>query len=199
MLSNNYKTVFHPEKGVKGMIQETFVTLDGYSQKCMDNSNLQMNLMFSLWDNQSLWQENNTIVAENQELLANYIRLICEQISQNFNDSMKYSIPEAKMRICKQITTLIQFCEEKQKSFNAETLQKLKIVFEICYAIIKSFQTESKETSFTTILEDCENRLLVFFNHYEEIYLFEKGTILNIRRGLFKKESIEKLLSSSKL
>ena len=197
MFSNEYKTVFHPEKGVKGMIQETFVTLDGYSQKCMDNSNLQMNLMFSLWDNQSLWQENNRIVAENQELLTNYIRVICDQIVQNYFDHIKYRIPEAKIRICKKVIALIHLCEEKQKYFNTDIFQKLKPVFEICYAIIKDLQFETNDISYTKNLKSCEDRLLVFFNNYDEMYLFDKKTILNIKSGLYNREKIKNLLSIS--
>lgn len=194
MFNNEYKTVFHPEKGVKGMIKETFVTLESYSQQCFNNSTLQMNLLFSLWDNNSLRQERDVILSENQELLVDYIRSICEQINQNYSDYVKYRIPESKIRICKQIISLIHLCEKKQKSFNEIILQQLKSVFEVCYAIIKDLQC--RDTFCSNNIKKCEDRLLTFFNIYEDTYLFQKEVILNIKNGVYK-EQIAKLINNT--
>ena len=125
----DFKTVFHPEKGTKGMIQETFATAAAFCRIQNENNAVAWNNYFLMQDNTFLQQQIVDLKDENRLLMSKYtesdIHTLCTQIQQSYDDFCKHGIQEFKDRTLSGIAAFVKKCKEN-----------------LCFRGVSSHQTE---------------------------------------------------------
>lgn len=191
-LEPDFKTVFHPEKGIKGMIQETFATPEAF-YRVQNESNA------AVWTNYFLMQDNNFLrqanvdleyknEALNSKLAEKEIHTVCFRIQQSYDDFCKYGIPEFKERTVAGITEFVKICKQNYDNYDENLKKQIKESFEVCYEILFHLYGNAKDdNSVHTAIKSVQD----FFLEYKEVYGFDINRINSIAEAIFsRKKSI---------
>ena len=170
----DFKTVFHPEKGTKGMIQETFATAAAFCRIQNENNAVAWNNYFLMQDNTFLQQQIVDLKDENRLLMSKYtesdIHTLCTQIQQSYDDFCKHGIQEFKDRTLSGIAAFVKKCKENCSNYDENLKKQIKLSFEVCYEMLLRLCGNAKngDTVYSVI-----KTVQSFFLEYQKYYDFD--------------------------
>lgn len=183
-LEPDFKTVFHPEKGTKGMIQETFVTTGAFYRVQNENNAAGWTNYFLMQDNNFLRQANVDLEYKNEalnsKLAEKEIHTVCFRIQQSYDDFCKYGIPEFKERTVAGITEFVKICKEKCNDYDETLKKQIKDSFEVCYKILLNLYNNAKNDE---IVNSTIKSVQRFFLEYKCSYCFDINQLSSLTRA----------------
>ena len=187
----DFKTVFHPEKGTKGMIQETFATSEAFYRLQNENNAAVWNNYLLMQDNNFLRQANADLECKNETLNSKLaekdIHTVCTQIQQSYNDFQKYAITEFKERTLSGIADFVKLCKQNCNGYDENLKKQIKASFEFCYEILFHLYGNAKnDESVRTSIKSIQN----FFLEYKESYDFDIERIKLVAKECVARQNI---------